>query len=54
MKNNKRQYKRKCEVCGESKLDVRRRECGYTKEIDGKIVKELICDNCERQHLDDI
>ena len=50
---NKKQYK-KCHYCGNRKKDVRKRACGYQKEINEKIVMETICDDCEQEHSWDI
>jgi hypothetical protein len=43
-----------CSSCKKSKKDVSYRECGYSKEINGTVQMEEICDSCENQHLGDI
>ena len=45
---------KKCESCGLEKPDVTTRACGYSEEVNGKTVMEVICDSCEREHLDNI
>ena len=40
-----------CEYCGKATPDVRKRLCGYSQEIHGTDVVEVICDDCEHEHL---
>jgi hypothetical protein len=43
-----------CQVCHQAKPDVRERACGYSADINGTEVMEVICDSCEQEHLNDI
>jgi hypothetical protein len=43
-----------CQVCGKSDDTVYERACGYSMDINGTEVLEMICDDCEGQHCDDI
>lgn len=43
-----------CESCHKVKADVSERNCGYSEEINGTVVIEIICDACEHEHLMDI
>ena len=43
-----------CESCGKEKEDVCERECVYSREINDTEVLEIICDDCEHEHLMDI
>lgn len=43
-----------CQVCGKSDDTVYERACGYSMDINGTEVLEMICDDCEEQHCDDI
>lgn len=43
-----------CEVCGKTGPDVHEIECGWSKDLHGESVMEIICDACEEQHCDDI
>lgn len=44
----------KCRSCGKKDKTVKKRICGYSKEINGTEVWEVICDACEHEHLMDI
>lgn len=45
----------KCSSCGKQDKTVALIECGYSKEIGGvEVVKEIVCDDCEHEHLMDI
>lgn len=50
----KRIYRKKCSSCKSYKKDTRIRICGYDKDVNNKKIKELICNDCENNHLDDI
>lgn len=43
-----------CQSCGLEKEDVQERECGYSADINGTVVLEVVCDDCEEQHCLDI
>lgn len=43
-----------CEKCGKRDETVQKIECGYQREINNEHVFEVICDDCEQKHLDDI
>lgn len=43
-----------CCVCGKKGPDVYERECGYVKEMTGDVHLEVICDDCEGQHVQDV
>jgi len=43
-----------CQVCGKSDETVKHIKCGYSDEIDNEIVWEIICEDCEQEHLNDI
>lgn len=45
-----------CPSCNKMKPveEVYERNCGYSEEINGTIVRELICNDCEHEHLMDI
>ena len=43
-----------CEVCGRQDDTVSIQNCGYEEEINGTIVSEVICEECEQNHRDDI
>jgi hypothetical protein len=42
-----------CHVCGTTE-NVSERICAYDREINDKDVIEVICDDCEQAHRDDI
>lgn len=44
----------KCDDCEKEKPDVSERFCGYSEEINGTQVLEVVCDECEHEHLMDI
>lgn len=46
--------KPKCEDCGAINDTVRQRNCGYEEEICNKSYPEVVCDECEIQHLAEI
>lgn len=57
--NKKIQRKKKnknliCQGCGKQDETVREIECGYVRELFDESVLEIICDECEYQHLMDI
>jgi anaerobic ribonucleoside-triphosphate reductase len=43
-----------CPFCGKKDETVRERECGYQREVNDEEVLEIICDECEQEHLWDI
>ena len=43
-----------CEYCQQYKPDVQERACGYSLEIYDTIAMEIVCDDCEQGHRDDI
>ena len=43
-----------CKECGSTGQDVGMIACGYKKELLDEIVLEMICDQCEKEHLMDI
>ena len=45
---------KKCTQCGRENDTVMERACGFTEEIHGKIEMEVVCDDCEYEHLGDI
>lgn len=44
----------KCDQCDQEKSDVEERACGYCLEIYETVQLEVICDECEQEHCDDI
>ncbi len=44
----------KCQECGKEDETVSKLFCGYAIEIGNTEVEEIICDNCEHEHLMDI
>ena len=46
--------KLKCQICEKSDDTVKELNCGYVEELSGKEVKEIICEDCEHEHLMDI
>ena len=43
-----------CDVCGKSKPDVQERICAFSLEIHDEARVEIVCDDCEQEHCDDI
>jgi len=43
-----------CKECGKKDKTVKRRLCGYSRELYNEDVIEVICDDCEYEHLLDI
>ena len=43
-----------CTSCGKSDETVQERFCGYHQDISGRDVYEVVCDDCEHEHLMDI
>ena len=43
-----------CTECGKQDSSVKKRECGYFRELFDEEVIETICDECEHHHLDEI
>lgn len=43
-----------CEECELEKESVHLRACGYHEDVNNTEVLEIVCDECERKHLDDI
>jgi len=44
-----------CEFCYQDKPDVCERACGYEEDVNNDPTHiEVICDDCEQEHLDNI
>jgi len=46
--------KPKCEVCGKQNETVRKRICAYELEIKGSEVFEVVCNDCENAHREEV
>lgn len=44
----------KCRECGKQDETVHKRLCAYEQEINDKDVSEIICDDCEENHREEI
>lgn len=49
-----KEFDRTCTECKKTNEFVRYRFCGYTQEIHGRYQYELVCDDCEHEHMMDI
>lgn len=43
-----------CPECNHTGPDVRERACAFVGELRGVVELETVCDECERQHIEDI
>lgn len=43
-----------CYQCSKSDETVKERACGYHKELFDEVKMEVICDDCEWEHTQDI
>ena len=46
--------KRKCRLCHKKKSDVRKRLNPFNREVHDDYTKQLLCDNCTDELMDEI